>query len=247
MTIPSPVEAPEQGPAGSLPHTEPWALTHLPSHLRLWVVAVLGLVADLWTKEWAFDSLTWGQSRVLIKHVCSLQLSLNPGALFGIGAGLAPIFVGASVLALLFVLYLFANSRISQWSMHTALGLVLAGALGNLYDRATHSAFVLRYPGQGQVVGSLVGENERYYRIGDYPLGTNPRSYEKTAEVRAGLRPVVRDFLKIEARLGGYSLWPWIFNVADALLVVGVGVLLINFWFERQPHGEARQRTAATG
>lgn len=214
---------------------EPWALTHMPSHLRLWIATLVGLVADLWTKEWAFREISWGQSRPCIPYVCSLQLSLNPGALFGIGAGLAPVFVGASVLALLFVLYLFANSGTSRWSMHLALGCVLAGAVGNLYDRATQTAYVLRYANGGQVVGKLISESPRSVVIGDYPSGANPRPYERPEGGRSGPQPVVRDFIKIEWKAAGYSLWPWIFNIADALLVVGVGVLLLNFWFERRP------------
>src|SRR5262245_12801676 len=107
-------------------HSEPWAMTHVPSHMRLWIATALGLLADLWTKQWAFSSLNPHDTYPVIKNLCSLQLSLNPGALFGIGAGMAPVFVGASVLALLFVLYLFANSGVSRWSMHIALGMVLA-------------------------------------------------------------------------------------------------------------------------
>jgi len=40
----------------------------------------------------------------------------------------------------------------------------------------------------------------------------------------------VRDFLKIVWKIGDRELWPWIFNVADVLLVIGVGLLLITFW-----------------
>ena len=107
--------------------SERWAMGHVPSHLRLWLVVCVGLGADLWSKAWAFDTIGFQKSRTLVEGLCSFQLSLNPGALFGIGHGYAPIFVGASVLALMFVLYMFANSTISRWSMHIALGLVLAG------------------------------------------------------------------------------------------------------------------------
>jgi lipoprotein signal peptidase len=213
---------------------ERWAIGHVASHVRLWAVAVLGLAADLWTKNWAFNHLGPHESRVLIPHLASLQLSLNPGALFGLGAGLAPIFVGASALALMFVLYLFAHSTTSRKSMHVALGLVLAGAIGNLYDRTTQSAYVANYNDRGRVIGTLVEANERFVTIGDFPTGTNPRRIERPSDPRSGMQPVVRDFIKIEAQIGTHTLWPWIFNIADALLVVGVAVLLINFWFDRK-------------
>lgn len=218
---------------------------HVPSHLRLWLVAVLGLAADLWSKAWAFSELAPHETRVLIKNLASLHLSLNPGALFGIGAGYAPIFVGASVLALMFVLYLFANSSIRQWSMHVALGLVLAGALGNLYDRTTQSAYVAHYPDGARVIGKLVSETDRSVTIGDFPNGGNPRPYPKPIAGSSGLQPVVRDFIKIEARIGGLVLWPWIFNIADAFLVFGVAILLLNFWRDREHTSPSTQSTTS--
>ena len=215
----------------NVPH---WAMAHWPSHVRLWMVAALGVACDLWTKHWAFETLQPGEARLLVKNLCSLQLSLNPGALFGLGAGFAPIFVGASVLALLFVLYLFANTSPKRWTMHVALGLVLAGALGNLYDRATQEAYVAHY-GRSRVIGVLEGESEKGLTISEFPARTNPQFWAgKPDPAKSGHQPVVRDFIRIEAQIGGFSLWPWVFNVADALLVVGVAVLLVNFWRDRQ-------------
>ena len=62
--------------------------------------------------------------------------SLNEGALFGLGKGWTPLFIIASFLALGFVLYLFVHSKANQRSLHIGLALVLAGALGNLFDRS---------------------------------------------------------------------------------------------------------------
>ena len=216
---------------------------HLPSHVRLWLFAAGGLFLDLWTKDWAFRTLKPGEVREVLNSLCTLQVSLNPGALFGFGAGLAPIFVGASVLALLFVLYLFANSAASRWWVHVALGLVLAGALGNLYDRTFEEAYVAYLPDGRRDIGRLIRQTPTSVTIGDWPAGGNPRTWPRPTDAASGIQPVVRDFLRIEAKVGGFSLWPWIFNIADALLVIGVAVLLINFWLE-QRHEEP---TAAGG
>ena len=223
----------------SEPNAQPprWAMTHLPSHLRLWIITSLGLAFDLWTKDWAFRTLHAADDRELIKNVCSFKLSLNPGALFGLGEGAAPIFVGASVLALLFVLYLFAQSPVSNRSMHIALGLVLAGALGNLYDRTTQHAYIY-YIGPDRLIGARVAENDATITLGDFPTGANPIVRPKSADTRSGMQPVVRDFIKIELHIGKIQIWPWIFNIADALLVVGVAILLLHFWTERR-HVEA--------
>lgn len=223
------------------PLPERGAIGDVASHLRLWSIAVVGLAVDLWSKDWAIRTLKPGDAMVLVKNLCSLRVSLNPGALFGLGAGMAPIFVGASVLALMFVLYLFAHSTASRRSLHVALGLVLAGALGNLYDRTTQSGFVIHFSSGGREIGKLVRENESTYTVGDFPDGAHPRTYPRASVDSAGVEPVVRDFISIEAKIGRLSLWPWIFNIADALLVVGVGMLLINFWSDR--HGHAQPKT----
>lgn len=221
------------------------AILHVPSHLRLWLVAIIGLAIDLWTKSWAFSSLNPHDPKLVIKNLCSLQLSLNPGALFGLGAGMAPVFVGASVLALMFVLYLFANSGTRRWSMHLALGLVLGGALGNLYDRTTQQAYVAYMTNGYRIIGTREdAPNDNIIQI-RRPNAQRAESFSMTNidESRSGLQPVVRDFIKIEAKLGSFELWPWIFNIADALLVVGVGMLLLNFWADHRAH--RREQLAA--
>ncbi|MCB9856718.1 MAG: signal peptidase II [Phycisphaerales bacterium] len=214
------------------------AIVHVPSHVRLWLVAVLGLWADLATKAWAFSTLNPHEPRLVIKNLCSLQLSLNPGALFGLGAGMAPVFVGASVLALMFVLYLFANSGTRRWSMHIALGLVLGGALGNLYDRTTQQAYVAYMTNGYRIIGDRVDtDSENILRI-RRPNSDRVESFGMSSIdlSRSGFQPVVRDFIKIEAKFGKFEVWPWIFNIADALLVVGVAMLLLNFWADHRHH-----------
>jgi hypothetical protein len=57
----------------------------------------------------------------------------------------------------------------------------------------------------------------------------------------------VRDFIRIEAQIGSYSVWPWIFNIADALLVVGVIILLLNFWVDHRKHNAASAAESARG
>jgi len=207
--------------------------TSLTSHVRVWGVAILGLAIDLWSKNWAVQNLEMHHPRVIIQDIFSLRLSLNPGALFGIGAGWAPIFIGASVLALLFVIYLFWQSTPRQWCLHLALGCVLGGAIGNLYDRSFVTAYVVELRDGRRDVCQIGPQNPAPGEVwvGDFGTGKNPRRYILDGIVRSSTQPVVRDFLSIEWRVGGRSIWPWVFNIADALLVVGVGVLLVNFWF----------------
>ena len=95
----------------------------------------MGLVLDLWSKDWAFHTLRQGGRKGLIPYVLELQTMLNDGALFGIGSGHTGLFLLASLLALALVLWMFAQSSPRRRTLQLALGAILAGALGNMYDR----------------------------------------------------------------------------------------------------------------
>lgn len=231
----------------------PSSLWHGPSHARMWIVAAVGLTVDLWSKHWAFNHLD-GLYKV-IPNLLHFSRSLNPGALFGFGHGMTAVFIAASGLALLFVLYLFAQTPRNRWSMHVGLGMILAGALGNLCDRAFIKADAVWIPSsvgwrnvlgdRVYVTGKLLREDEHYWYFGEWPEGGNPiRSVKKQKNWRVEPSPVVRDFIKIDTSWlpKGFQLWRWIFNVADALLVVGVALLLINFYRERKPHPPIQAR-----
>ena len=221
------------------------------SHARLWLVAALGLAADLLSKHWAFTRLPTNPNIggwVAIKGLMAFQRSLNPGALFGLGKGLTPVFIAASLLALGFVVFLFYHSTRQRRSLHFALGLVLAGALGNLYDRAYMIADVVKFTENGHtmtVVGRIVNPGQTPMRIGVWPGGEYARPIAPESNPQPRQLGVVRDFVKIQPqfKLRGHTVdvWPWVFNVADVLLVFGVSILMLNFWWER------RQEKAAGG
>jgi signal peptidase II len=224
------------------------ALRDLGSHLRLWTVAVIGVGLDLWSKEWAFRTLRQGGHRELIPGVLEFHTTLNPGALFGIGAGHTEVFLVASVLALVLVVWMFAQSPAQRWLTHVALGAILAGALGNMYDRAFVNLVEFRQPGQ----------LTRYYVERFEPEGNVLTLHEYPSDMAAAGPPIqvpvrmrdrlgeptgyVRDFIKIPTRwLGGRELWPWVFNVADMLLVGGVGVLAFKLLRERRSEPEPQR------
>jgi len=179
------------------------------SHLVLWLTVGLGLALDLATKSlgWAFlggPPETGGREVSLLPEWLRLVASRNPGIVFGfsfaeslgIGAGGGRILtVLLTVLTSALIFYIFAASRPRQRWLHLACGLILAGALGNLYDRLAFG--------------------------------------------------YVRDIVQITAHgtIGGVTLqWPYVFNVADAYLVVGVIVVAIVFMFAR-PTDDAATKT----
>ena len=109
--------------APTTPNTleHPAALHDVASHLRLWLAAAAGLALDLWSKSWAFENLAPGDVREAVPFLLSFRLSINSGALFGMGKGLVPVFIIASFVALAFVFYYFATSGRNRRSLHLAL------------------------------------------------------------------------------------------------------------------------------
>ena len=108
------------------------------------ILAVGGCALDLATKSWVFDRL--GSPLVqqglpsppiwLVDGVFGFQTSLNEGALFGIGQGQVGAFTLLSVVAGVGILFWVTFAQ--AWrDLHltAALGLVMAGISGNLYDR----------------------------------------------------------------------------------------------------------------
>ena len=164
--------------------------------LGFFIVVVSMLFADLYLKTWAFEHVAgtpvelsrdamledphgfWRayphEPTVVIHYVLNLQLTTNTGAVFGMGKGGIPVFVGVTVLAVVVIFVVLFRSPANAWPLHLSLALILAGALGNLYDRVKYAA--------------------------------------------------VRDMLHM---LPETRLWPWIFNFADAILMIGVGVIFV--------------------
>ncbi|MBN1510663.1 MAG: signal peptidase II [Phycisphaerae bacterium] len=207
------------------------------AHLLLWSLAVVVLALDLWSKAWAMARLPVvnADPPTLLFGRISLQRSLNAGALFGLGQGMSPLFIAASLLALLFVLYLFASSSRRQWVMHAALGFILAGALGNLYDRAWCTADVVtfRQSGSREIV-TVVGErNADPVRLQPWGTEVDPVETPQSEILSIRTQGVVRDFIRIEP-IFGIDIWRWVFNVADVALTIGVAALLLQFWWDHR-------------
>jgi signal peptidase II len=104
-----------------------------------WAPAVGGLVADLLSKHLIFawlGQLAGDPKRVpLLAPWLVLELHRNTGGVFGVLQGKSYLFVALSILALGAVAWMLRGARPEQRLLPIALGLVVAGALGNLVDR----------------------------------------------------------------------------------------------------------------
>jgi signal peptidase II len=108
-------------------------------YLVFFVIAGGGVAADLATKRSMFDwlGMPGGRTFWILTNVFGFQTSLNEGALFGVGQGMVWFFSLLSVVAAVAIVwYLFVAGAARQWVLTIALSGIMAGILGNLYDRA---------------------------------------------------------------------------------------------------------------
>ena len=142
---PAPAPAPEPGSASeSCGENGDAALVMRSARRWFWIAAAAFLVVDLVSKEWLFRALgvppgagpggPYGEPFWLLPGLFRLSACVNDGAAFGLGGGAVMALVAASALlvpALTLMAYSCRAPRTPLW----ALGMVMGGALGNLYDR----------------------------------------------------------------------------------------------------------------
>lgn len=180
---------------------------------NLLCTSVVGLVIDLWTKWYAFEHVAGfpvvvdradvmrvddlgilipqHQPVMVMERVLEFTLVLNPGAVFGIGAGQRWFFVIFTLIACVVAVTLFLKwTRAQDWLAHGGFGLIIAGGLGNLYDRLVFAC-----------VRDFI-----------HPL------------------PGVRLPFGLRWPGGNPEIWPYVSNVADAFLIVGIVMLMIHAW-----------------
>ena len=217
--------------AADLPRADPGELPAWRAPLP-WTILVgtfaAGLALDLWSKRWAFETIAGypveldrervlGDASFLVPHharvvalpgdLLDFRLVLNHGAVFGIGQQRRELFIAFTVLATLAALALFAfGTRARNRATHLAIGLILAGGIGNLYDRIFFGAvrdFLHMLPGWELPFG---------WR---WPGNSNG------------------------------DVFPWVFNVADVLLLGGMALFILTSFAEDRR--VRRAQACATG
>jgi signal peptidase II len=212
---PNPASSADQGQGAAKPapatHAEAPSWTSPVAWCWLLGSVTFGLVTDIWSKYVAFDRIagfpvTFTREQVLettpisalipyhapvvvVPDLLELTLVLNPGAVFGMGAGRRAFFITFTAVAMIFAVFMFARMTTARDRVsHFAIGLLIAGGLGNLYDRIIYACvrdFLHPLPGVR------------------YPSWT-PFGF------------------------AGTEVWPYVSNIADLWLIVGIGILMIK-------------------
>ena len=112
----------------------------------VWLVALVGIAADQITKALAVADLEGKAPRLVLGDAVTLDVSRNSGAAFSFAPMATLVFSAIAVGVAVVIVRQASTLRSGAWAV--ALGLILAGAVGNLIDR------LLRAPdvGRGAVV-----------------------------------------------------------------------------------------------
>lgn len=105
-------------------------------------VGIVGYTSDQVTKAWASAGLVPGVRRSLVGGLLQLNLTRNAGAAFSVATSATWVLTIIAIVVICVTIY--AARRLGSKGWAVALGLLLAGALGNLTDR------FFRSPGGGQ-------------------------------------------------------------------------------------------------
>ncbi|XZE45572.1 signal peptidase II [Pirellulaceae bacterium SH467] len=102
-------------------------------------LAVGGAGLDLWTKHQVFrwKGLPGEQEPYwIVEPFVGIETAVNMGALFGLGQGMGWLFSSLSIVAAIGIIYwLFVLQASRSLWLTVAMGLVMGGIFGNLYDR----------------------------------------------------------------------------------------------------------------
>ena len=120
--------------------------------LAFFSLVIVGVSIDLATKSWIFGRLglpSGDKSLSVIGDILILETSLNEGALFGFGQGGSWIFAVLAFVAVTGILgWLSYGRAIQERGVALALGSIVGGILGNLYDRLGFPGLKWNYPAE---------------------------------------------------------------------------------------------------
>jgi signal peptidase II len=136
------------------------------AHALVVGAALVGLALDQATKALAVDRLTGRADVHVVGELLQLHLTRNPGAAFSTGTQFTVLFSCLAAVASVVVAVIAWRARSAVWAL--ALGLLLAGIVGNLTDR------IVREPGplRGHVIDFLMLPHWPIFNVADMCIST---------------------------------------------------------------------------
>jgi len=137
----------------------------------LWLVAIVVLVLDRWSKTIVLASFMPGESRLVIPHLLWWTYVQNTHGAFGLFGNSPVLLIVLALIVLGVFTYAFRDAVRTSNFVRVAFGMIVGGAVGNIVDRFQHQWVV--------------------------------------------------DFIDFR------TIWPNVFNVADACITIGVALLIL--------------------
>ncbi|MCK4422199.1 signal peptidase II [candidate division WOR-3 bacterium] len=103
-------------------------------------ISLVILILDQLTKKWIVNSMWLGQSKSIIGDVVHFTYIRNPNSVFGLHFGGPMISTILTIVAFIFVIYLFIVAERPLFLI--AVSFIIGGALGNLTDRLLYREVV---------------------------------------------------------------------------------------------------------
>ncbi|MFW6287826.1 MAG: signal peptidase II [bacterium] len=100
----------------------------------LYIIILLIIIFDQVIKLIVTNTLSYGQSVVVINEIFHLTYVRNRGAGFGILQGQRTLFIIITIIIII-VLYLYRQRTEKNRYLDIAMALIIGGAIGNLIDR----------------------------------------------------------------------------------------------------------------
>lgn len=112
-----------------------------------WLSLLLVTGCDIATKRWAERALALHVPEEVAGHWLRWTLTYNTGAAMNLSVGDASrvVFSAIAILMIGYLFYLYRQSHPTERATPFALGIIAAGALGNLLDRLRHTKGVVDF------------------------------------------------------------------------------------------------------
>src|SRR5680860_480553 len=103
--------------------------------ILFWLCAVFAIAVDQVSKYWVVNFVPLNTQIKLISGFLYITHIKNSGGAFGMFQNKVNVFIIVSIISILLIIVLKISMNIKSYTYNLALGFVLGGALGNLYDR----------------------------------------------------------------------------------------------------------------